>query len=69
MGFGSAFASDRRFTWRSDIDVAVVGLKPEDFFAVSAGAADMTDFALDIVPIESATEAMRHSLLEEGVEL
>ena len=69
VGFGSAFASDRRFTWRSDIDVAVVGLKPEDFFAVSAGAADMTDFALDIVPIESATEAMRHSLLEEGVEL
>ena len=69
VGVGSAFVPSRRFTSRSDIDVAVAGLRPGCFFAVSAGAAELTDFALDIIPIESATDAMRQVILEEGVDL
>ena len=69
VGVGSAFVPSRRFTSRSDIDVAVAGLRPDCFFGVSAGAAELTDFALDIIPIESATDAMRQVILEEGVDL
>ncbi len=69
VGIGSAFASGRRFTSRSDIDIAVAGLPAERFFSVSAQAADLTDFELDIIPIESATEAMRRTLREDGVDL
>ncbi len=69
VGIGSAFVPDRRFTWRSDIDLAVAGLPAERFFSVSAEAAELTDFALDIIPIESATDAMRRTLLEDGVDL
>ncbi len=69
IGIGSAFASDRRFTRRSDIDLAVEGLAPEKFFRVSGQAADMTGFALDIVPVETATDAMRQAIVREGVDL
>ena len=69
MGVGSAFVPDRRFTWRSDIDIAVAGLPAESFFSVSAQAEELTDFNLDIIPIESATDAMRRTLLEDGVDL
>ena len=69
VGVGSAFVPDRRFSWRSDIDIAVAGLPAERFFSVSAEAADLTDFDLDIIPIESATEAMHRTILEDGVDL
>lgn len=69
VGLGSAFDSARRFTWRSDIDIAVVGLRADRFFELSARAADLTDLPLDIVPIESVTESMRQTILQEGVDL
>lgn len=69
IGFGSAFTPSRRFTPRSDIDLAVEGLDSERFFPISSRAAAMTDFPLDIVPVESATDAMRRSVLREGVVL
>ncbi len=69
VGIGSAFDPAHRFTWRSDIDIAVAGLRADRFFEVSARAADLTDLPLDIVPIESATEPMRRAILEEGVDL
>ena len=69
VGVGSAFDPARRFTWRSDIDIAVAGLQADRFFELSARAADLTDLPLDIIPIESATESMRRAILEEGVDL
>ena len=69
VGFGSLFAPDRRFTPCSDIDLAVEGLHPDCFFRVSAQACDMTDFPLDLVPIEAATAVFRRIVREEGVEL
>lgn len=69
VGIGSAFVPDRRFTMRSDIDIAVEGVSPECFLRVSARAADMTAFKLDLVPIESATDYMRQAIHDEGVDL
>lgn len=69
VGVGSAFDPGRRFTWRSDIDIAVAGLQADRFFELSARAADLTDLSLDIIPIESVTEPMRRAILEEGVDL
>ncbi len=69
IGIGSAFVPVRRFTMRSDIDLAVEGLPPERFFRTSAQAADMTAFELDLIPVESATEYIRQAVRDEGVEL
>lgn len=69
VGIGSAFVPERRFTWRSDIDLAVAGLPVESFFGVSALAEELTEFRIDIIPIESATNAMRQTIREDGVDL
>jgi len=69
VGIGSVFAPGRRFTPRSDIDLAVDGLRPECFFRVSAQAAAMTDFPLDLIPIEAASATFRRIVREDGVEL
>ena len=69
VGIGSTFVQYRRFTRRSDIDLAVEGLPPERFFRTSAKAADMTHFELDLTPVESATDYMRQAIRGEGVEL
>ena len=69
VGIGSAFAADRPFRRTSDIDLVVEGLPAREFYSASARAADMTGFALDIIPLESATPALRERMEEEGVEL
>ena len=69
IGIGSAFVPDRRFTRRSDIDLAVEGLPSERFFRASAQAADMTAFELDLIPVESTTDYIRQAVGDEGVEL
>ena len=69
VGIGSAFAPNRRFTKRSDIDLVVEGLPPRHFLRASARAADMTTFELDLTPAESATDYMRQAVDDEGVDL
>ena len=69
VGVGSAFSTGRRFTPRSDIDLAVEGLPPDRFFRVSAQACALTDFPVDLVPIETASAAFRRIVHEEGVDL
>lgn len=63
---GSAFEPSRPFTDRSDIDLVVEGIEPARFFSVSAAAAAMTDFRLDLTPLEVATEALRRVVTESG---
>ena len=69
VGIGSVFALNRRFTTRSDIDLAVEGFPAERFFRASAQAADMTAFELDVVPLDSATDYIRQAVRDEGVDL
>ena len=69
IGFGSAFSRDRRFTPRSDLDIAVEGLAPARHFAVLARAQAMTERELDLFPLESALEYIRDAVRKEGVPL
>ena len=69
VGFGSAFLPEKRFTTRSDLDLAVEGLPPERFFRALARAQRMTDFQLDLVPLESANAFAHRMIREDGVPL
>ena len=69
VGIGSAFEPKRAFTPRSDIDLVVEGIDPGAFYAVSAQAANLTDFHLDLTPLECATEPLRRVAEAQGVEL
>ena len=69
VGIGSAFDARRSFTHRSDIDLVVEGIDAREFYAVSARAAAMTGFRLDLTPLEAATPGLRRVAREEGVEL
>ena len=69
VGIGSAFDPSRPFTLRSDIDLVAEGITPETFFSMSARAAAMTKFNLDVTPLESATPALARLADKEGVEL
>ena len=59
----------RSFRRTSDIDLVVEGLPASEFYRASARAAEMTRFALDIIPLESATPPLRERVELEGVEL
>lgn len=69
VGIGSTFDARRSFTDRSDIDLVVEGLEAREFYCVSARAAAMTGFRLDLTPLEAATSGLRRIAHEEGVEL
>ena len=67
VGIGSAFDVQQPFTRRSDIDLVAWGLPANAFFAVSAKAAALTAFPLDLMPFESATPLLRQVAEERGV--
>lgn len=69
IGIGSAFGNGRPFRQSSDIDLVVEGLPAAQFYRASARAADMTQLALDIIPLESATALLLDWVRQEGVEL
>ena len=69
VGIGSAFDRTRPFTHRSDIDLVADGIPPRRFYAVSAEAAAMTDFPLDLTAAETAAPALRAAVREHGTEL
>ena len=69
IGIGSAFDVERPFSDRSDIDLVVQGLPPRRFYSVSAQAAAMTEFSLDLVAAESAPRTLLRVVNEHGTEL
>ncbi len=69
VGVGSAFDPTRPFTHRSDVDLVVEGIAPRRFYSLSARAAAMTAFALDLIPTESASPALLCELDQRGVDL
>jgi predicted nucleotidyltransferase len=68
-GVGSLFERDRPFREHSDIDLVVEYLAPARFYEASAKAANMTEFELDVIPLEAANEYMREVVAARGVEL
>lgn len=69
VGIGSAFDTERPFSHRSDIDLVVAGLPARRFFSVSAQAAALTRFHLDLTAEESATPALLRTAAEHGTRL
>lgn len=69
IGVGSTFDATRPFTDRSDIDLVVAGIEPRDFYAVSARAAALTDFTLDLTPFENMTTSFRRGIDQYGIDL
>ena len=73
------FGLARQIDWRrlarrlllrlaGDKGFKVEGIDPGAFYSVSARAAALTDFRLDLTPAESATPALLRAAAERGVE-
>lgn len=65
--FGSVVAEG--FSLQSDIDLAVFGLAPDRFFEAWSALAQASDFAVDLIALETASESLRSVVLSEGVTL
>lgn len=68
IGIGSAFAPER-FNRRSDIDLVVFGLPKGCYFSTLGQIMLMTNFEVDLIPYESASELLKQRVAEEGVQL
>lgn len=68
-GLGSLFDDALQFSSDSDIDLVVKNIPKGRFFSISAEAAEMTQFSLDIIPYESANKLVRETVKNRGVRL
>ncbi len=55
-----------RFTAESDIDLAVAGLAPTDFFTAYAEVNRLSQFKVDLKPLESLHPHFRQRVLTQG---
>ena len=69
FGVGSLFESPRPFTRKSDIDLVVKGVPPEQFIRVSADMDGMSQFEINLIPWETANKLMREITETGGVKL
>ena len=70
--FGSLALSrrgERTFHERSEIDLAVRGIPPADFYTVYGRLLMESRFPLDLVDLDDAPAALREAVLREGVPL
>lgn len=64
--FGS-LAQGRWFSDASDVDIAVWGLKSDDYFTAVARLQDISpEFQVDLVSIERCKPGLREAILNEG---
>ena len=64
--FGSSTQRDQ-FHLNSDIDLAIKGLPPEEFFKVVAQLQDLSpEFKVDLVQLEYCQKSLRELILQEG---
>lgn len=54
---------------RSDVDIAVVGLGDDDYFAAVHLLATSLRVPVDLVPLEGAPETLRARVIDEGIRL
>ena len=55
-----------RFTEGSDIDLAVEGIPPSEYFAALAAVNDLTSLWVDLKPLEALIPHFRRRVLETG---
>jgi len=64
--FGSSTQRDR-FHLHSDIDLAIEGLPPEQFFQAVAHLQDLSsEFEIDLVQLENCSTSLRQLIIKEG---
>ncbi len=63
--FGSLVWDDKA-TPQTDIDMAIEGLNPADFFEAMAYLEGLTEFPFDLIALESAPSALRERIINEG---
>ncbi|HAK95998.1 MAG TPA: DNA polymerase subunit beta [Planctomycetes bacterium] len=63
--FGS-LAAGAGFRRNSDIDLAVEGLDPDDFFRAVGRSLGVSEFSIDLKPMEELPPAWREKILTEG---
>ena len=63
--FGSIL-EEEKFNENSDLDMAVVGMKKADFYKALADISQMTEFNIDLKPLEDCAESFRKRVKEEG---
>ncbi|MCL7453933.1 MAG: nucleotidyltransferase domain-containing protein [Anaerolineae bacterium] len=68
IAFGS-LARQGPFTERSDVDLAVSGIAPSEFFRAWAAAAAACSLELDLVDLADCSPGLRRLIEEEGVPL
>jgi uncharacterized protein len=55
-----------KFSDRSDIDLAVAGIPKQEYFAAVAAANQLTQFWVDLKPLEDLEPHFRHRVLTTG---
>lgn len=68
--FGSLalyFQGLREFRADSDIDLAVEGLVPEQYFQAGARLEQLSDFPVDLISMEACRPRVRQRILEKGI--
>jgi predicted nucleotidyltransferase len=63
--FGSV-TKDGAFNGNSDLDIAVVGLDKSDFYKALADISQLTEFNIDLKPLEDCSEIFRQRVEEQG---
>ena len=67
--FGS-LVDKKRFTINSDIDLAVTGLAPNNYYAaVGAVTKIILDYKVDLVDLNDCQEYLKEAILREGVKI
>ncbi|HIC88969.1 MAG TPA: nucleotidyltransferase domain-containing protein [Anaerolineae bacterium] len=67
--FGS-LAREGRFRRWSDLDLAVWGIRPEDYYRAVSKVLDMTtEFKIDLVDVTSCRPSLRAAIEREGIDL
>lgn len=58
-----------RFDATSDLDLAVADLSPDDFFPAVAQAGKLSDFPIDLKPLEALAPHFLEEVLRTGVDI
>ncbi|MBN1422323.1 MAG: nucleotidyltransferase domain-containing protein [Planctomycetes bacterium] len=54
---------------RSDVDLAVEGLDPAEFFRAAGECMDLLSLPIDLIPLEAAPPGLRERIEREGEDL
>lgn len=63
--FGSVL-NEGDFNGKSDLDIAVVGLKKSEFYKALADISQLSEFSIDLKPLEDCSEEFKKRVKEQG---